>query len=205
MWLKLYLICLIIPSLFACAEIGQEAKSGFQEKMFDGDYAPALVNEAEVFGESVISQSTEDFCEQLNWYGDGYCDTYCSQPDPDCNQEVASPWVNQEGNQAFNESSQERNPWLDSNVQTPIEEEAQDPTPQDPTPQDPTPQDPTPQDSWHEDSNPEEIFDQCPIEADDFCDENCPMDIDCDLCAQYGFYGDGYCDEDCFQPDSDCL
>jgi hypothetical protein len=207
---KSYLMCLIFLSLFACAEIGQDAKSRFQEKIFDGDYRPELVNEAEAFGESVISQSTEDFCEQLNWYGDGYCDTYCSQPDPDCNKEVASPWVNQDGDQVINDSSQAQNPWLDPNAQTEIDEETQAPDQQAPDQQVPDQQVPDQQESdqqesWHEESDQQESFDQCMIEADDFCDESCPADIDCDLCAQYGFYGDGYCDEDCSQPDIDCL
>lgn len=26
----------------------------------------------------------EDFCADNNWYGDGECDTFCPQPDPDC-------------------------------------------------------------------------------------------------------------------------
>jgi len=25
-----------------------------------------------------------DLCEELDWYGDGYCDDFCDEPDPDC-------------------------------------------------------------------------------------------------------------------------
>lgn len=25
-----------------------------------------------------------DWCEELNWYGDGICDDFCISPDPDC-------------------------------------------------------------------------------------------------------------------------
>ncbi len=224
MKLKSYLSYLIFISLFACAELGQESKSGFQEKMFDGDYAPELVNEAEVFGETVVSQTTEDFCEKLNWYGDGYCDTDCSSPDPDCAKEVANPWVNEDENQVSNESS----PWLnpDQQAQEPTDESNQNSWQEEPSQQEPSQQEPS-QDPWYEepsqdpwyeepsqepryeepsqDPNQASVSDQCLVESDGYCDLNCVNDIDCDVCELYGFYGDGYCDEDCAQPDSDCL
>ncbi len=212
MKLKSYLSYLIFISLFACAEVGQESKSGFQEKMFDGDYRPELVNEAEVFGESVVSQTTEDFCEKLNWYGDGYCDTDCSSPDPDCSKEVASPWVNEDNSQVHHES----NPWEDPQPneafdENPSQDPSQDPWNQDPSQdpsQDPWNQDPSQdpsQDPWNQDDDQQTTDYECPIESDGFCDANCSGDVDCDMCELYGFYGDGYCDEDCPQADSDCL
>ena len=29
-----------------------------------------------------------DWCEQLGWYGDGICDDFCAEPDPDCEEEI---------------------------------------------------------------------------------------------------------------------
>ena len=30
------------------------------------------------------ADSSVDWCEQMGWYGDGICDTFCLSPDPDC-------------------------------------------------------------------------------------------------------------------------
>jgi hypothetical protein len=33
------------------------------------------------------TDNTTDFCEIMGWYGDGVCDTFCLNPDPDCGAE----------------------------------------------------------------------------------------------------------------------
>lgn len=30
------------------------------------------------------ADSSQDYCELYNWYGDGECDQFCTSPDPDC-------------------------------------------------------------------------------------------------------------------------
>jgi hypothetical protein len=35
--------------------------------------------------------SDVDFCDIYDWYGDGVCDEFCLNPDPDCDQSVRRP------------------------------------------------------------------------------------------------------------------
>ncbi len=37
-----------------------------------------------------IPNPGEDLCDLYNWYGDGQCDTFCENPDPDCNVQCAA-------------------------------------------------------------------------------------------------------------------
>jgi len=34
------------------------------------------------------ADASTDYCEENGWYGDGVCDTFCTNPDPDCDDEV---------------------------------------------------------------------------------------------------------------------
>ncbi len=35
-----------------------------------------------------------DFCESFGWYGDGICDDFCPEPDPDCQDAICGPIPN---------------------------------------------------------------------------------------------------------------
>jgi len=56
--------------LSACTQVGPAATSGAPSKA----EAAALMTKADA----------PDYCEWFGWYGDGICDTFCANPDPDC-------------------------------------------------------------------------------------------------------------------------
>lgn len=114
-----------------------------------------------------------DLCELNGWYGDGECDDFCPEPDPDCVGE-------------FFDICLESGLYGDGSC-----------------------------DLFCPEPDPDcDTFDIC-LEndwyGDGVCDEVCPLpDPDCDgvddedFCAVLGYYDDGRCDEGCPLPDPDC-
>ena len=67
------LTLLLVMLLSACGD--QELQGGGE------DPAPMTKEEAEGHAKA---DSMIDYCEIYGWYGDGVCDDFCLQPDPDC-------------------------------------------------------------------------------------------------------------------------
>ncbi len=64
----LLILCAVLMTTIACgADLGKQ-----------DDDSEISKQEAETKNDGV------DYCDTLNWYGDGVCDEFCLQPDPDC-------------------------------------------------------------------------------------------------------------------------
>ena len=59
---------------------------------------------------------TSDFCAELGWYGDDYCDETCPAPDPDCSgdQGEESDWEDSGDESGWEDSSDDDSGWEDS-------------------------------------------------------------------------------------------
>ncbi|MEK6677666.1 MAG: hypothetical protein AABZ47_18690 [Planctomycetota bacterium] len=114
-----------------------------------------------------------DLCEINDYYGDGVCDEFCFEPDPDCT--VIDIDLCEEAGLYGDGSCDLFCPFEDPDCAS---------------------------------------FDICEANgwySDGFCDEFCNFpDPDCltggsDSCELLGLYGDGSCDDDCPLPDPDCF
>jgi hypothetical protein len=143
-----------------------------------------------------------DDCEVNGWYGDGVCDEFCLQPDPDC--DVFSDICELNGWYGDGECD-DFCPLADPDCEGGFFDTCAE-------------------NGWYGDGecdlfcplpDPDcdvEIFDICEENGwygDGVCDEVCPEpDPDCDdfvdVCEANGWYGDGECDEFCPLPDPDC-
>lgn len=121
------------------------------------------------------SGGSEDVCATYGYYGDGECDTFCAQPDPDCG-----------GGGGTGDVCADYGYYSDGECDTFCAQPDPDCN-----------------------SSGGDFCADYGWYGDGVCDYNCPSpDPDCsdgasDYCADYGWYGDGYCD-DCPSPDPDC-
>lgn len=73
--------------------------TGCAESLDDADITPTSPTydrrEAASLG-GKTDQGT-DYCELAGWYGDGYCDTFCPDPDPDCATASSADWCEEYG------------------------------------------------------------------------------------------------------------
>lgn len=67
---RISLICLLALTLAACGFTGDDKEPGADE--------PSKKDIAQ------ITEPGQDYCDLYDWYGDGVCDEFCTQPDPDC-------------------------------------------------------------------------------------------------------------------------
>lgn len=63
--------------LFSCVFLASSCLSAGDGGQEAGPVTKTLV-------QSGKADSSVDWCEQMGWYGDGICDTFCLFPDPDC-------------------------------------------------------------------------------------------------------------------------
>jgi len=147
-----------------------------------------------------------DECEALDYYGDGICDLFCLEPDPDCDDFFDVCALNgYYGDGECDDFCAEPDPDCDGTVEDVCELLG-----------------------YYGDGEcdlfcllpdsdcDEAVFDFCEengFYGDGFCDAFCLLpDPDCDnggsdvdICLENGFYGDGECDDFCPFPDPDCL
>ncbi len=139
-----------------------------------------------------------DYCERNGWYGDGECDDFCPRPDPDCDDFI--DWCAENGWYGDGECDLFC-PWPDPDCEY-FDECAENGWYGDGE-----------CDPWCPQPDPDcdDHYDICEVNrwyGDGECDEFCPRpDPDCDqydICFENGWYNDGECDVFCPMPDPDC-
>ncbi|MFZ9886617.1 MAG: hypothetical protein ACO3JL_03850 [Myxococcota bacterium] len=143
--------------------------------------------------------ASDDPCVTNDWYGDGVCDDFCLEPDPDC----AGGGTGGTGGGAGGAGDDycEAMGWYGDGI---CDDFCAQPDPDcagggggtGGTGGAGTGDDYCEAMGWYGDGI-----------CDDFCaqpDPDCGAGGGSDICAYYGWYGDGYCDLDCAQPDPDC-
>ena len=83
MWWKIVMAALLAMALVACGEEPTEPGDPIDDP--EVSTKEQAVEYYQQSGKADVRKGPRrDFCELLGWYGDGICDSFCPEPDPDC-------------------------------------------------------------------------------------------------------------------------